>query len=65
MWGTEDFLYREFLDGTEGKLGQLLSRAGDRIDQVVVEGKVRGFGTVPIQQKVIEETVTWAKRFPR
>jgi hypothetical protein len=31
----------------------------------VVEGKVRGFGTVPIQQRVIEETVTWAKRFPR
>jgi pimeloyl-ACP methyl ester carboxylesterase len=65
MWGTEDFLYREFLDGTEGKLGQILARAGDQIDQVVVDGKVRGFGTVPIQQRVIEETVAWAGRFPK
>lgn len=65
MWGTEDFLYREFLEGMDGKLGQLMERAGDQIQQTVVEGKVRGFGTVPIQQAVIEETVTWAKRFPR
>ncbi|MDQ3782497.1 MAG: hypothetical protein M3349_06105 [Actinomycetota bacterium] len=65
MWGTEDFLYREFLDGTKGRLGQLLERGGDSIEQTIVEGKVRGFGTVPIQQAVIDETVTWAQRFPR
>ena len=65
MWGTDDFLYKEFLEGTEGRLGELLERGGDRIDQVVMDGKVRGFGTVTIQERVLEETVAWAKRFPR
>ena len=61
IFGENDIFWTEFLRAKEGRLGQILDRAGSSIEVSTVPGVVRGFTSVRIQDLSIESILAWVK----
>lgn len=62
VYGTEDVSYAEFLRARKGQLGELLERAGPLVEVAVLEGPLRGFASVEMQNLLIDGIVEWTLR---
>jgi pimeloyl-ACP methyl ester carboxylesterase len=60
VYGDGSENYREFLRAQTGRLGELMSSAGDGIEIVTLPGQIHGFSDLLSQQRVIDTIEGWA-----
>jgi alpha/beta superfamily hydrolase len=60
VFGEEDAFYEDFQRGRrEGRLGDLLDRAGDLVEVALVPGKTHGLGSTAVQDDVMAVLRQW------
>lgn len=62
IYGRDDEFYQDFVKASQGRLGQLLDRAGPLVELTLLDGQVRGFAQGPVQEGIIEATQAWIGR---
>ena len=61
VFGDQEMYWTEFEKAAEGRLGQVLERAGSGIEVRTVPGVVRGFTSLRIQDLVADEAYEWVE----
>lgn len=61
VFGDQEMYWTEFEKAAEGRLGQVLERAGSGIEVRTVPGVVRGFTSLRIQDLVADEVYEWVE----
>lgn len=63
LYGAEEEFYGEFTAAREGPLGEVLARAGDRVEVREIDGVLHGFTTLRVQDALLAHTERWMERF--
>ncbi len=61
VFGTNDIFWTEYEHALQGRLGQVIDKAGDTIQVDTVPGVVRGFTSIRIQEASQDNIIAWAK----
>lgn len=61
VFGDQDMFWIEYQKAAEGRLGQVLERAGAGVDVRTVPGVVRGFTSLRIQELVLEQVTAFVE----
>lgn len=65
VYGESDIFWTEFQKAAEGRLGQILERAGDLMRVETVPGIIRGFTSVRIQEACNQHVLDFVEECTR
>ena len=61
LFGMDDFYWTQFRDAAQGRLGEDLDHYKDLIRVETIQGTLRGFPTVRVQDLAVESVVNWVR----